>query len=324
MVRLGRDYTNCFVFDNLGASDKRAFEKGELDLGSINAVSLEKTKRNVEQQIKVTRELGMTHLELDADSPNPYLDFDGDRRREVKEDAESYGVTLSLHLPYSYIGACVCAPQGRDRRVAVELHRRCIQFAADVGAKYLVMHPGSVPFYHRSGKYMEYIHDSLFKSLLELGKFASELGLALHLENNTAFDGIYSEIEDCLSMVREVREKGVDIYFNFDIGHWLTRADLGAQLPDPPESALELLPPDYLKELHLNDYVPGERMFHPPIHLGWGLLQRGNLERYARLVKRKGVEVVVLETALKNVEQVLDRREILEQETKYVRDIFES
>ena len=322
MVRLGRDYTNCLVFDHLSTSEQRAVAKGELDLASMNAIALEKAKRDVEGQIRVTRELGLDHVELDADSPNPYLDFNENQRRRVKEEAESQGVTLSLHLPYSYIGASVCAPQGKDRRVAVELHRHCIQFAADVGARYVVMHPGSTPFYHQIGRYKELIHDSLFKSLLELGKFANERGLALHLENNTAFDGIYSEIGDCLSMIREVRERGVELYFNFDIGHWLTRADSGGEIPDPPESVLNPIPPDYLKELHLNDYVPRERMFHPPLQLGWGLLQRGNLERYARLVKRKGVEVVVLETALKNVEQVLDRREILRQESKYVRDIF--
>ncbi len=323
MVRLGRDYTNCLVFDNLSASDKRAFERGDLDLGSINALAIEKTKQNVEQQFKVTRELGLAHVELDADSPNPYLDFDGGRRKEIKEGAESYGISLSLHLPYSYVGSSVCSPQGKDRRIAVELHRRCIQFAADIGAKYAIMHPGSVPFYHQLGKYKELVHGSLLKSLLDLGKFASERGLALHLENNTAFDGIYSEIDDCLKIVKEVREQGVELYFNFDIGHWLTRADSGAEIPNPPESALEPIPPDYLKELHLNDYVPGEKMFHPPLNLEWGLMKRNNLERYARLVKRKGVEVVVLETAMKNTEQILNRREVLEQETRYVRDIFE-
>lgn len=322
MVKLGRDYTNCLVFDHLDAYDKRAFERGYLDMASMNAIGLEKAKLDVGQQIELTRKLGMSHLELDADSPNPYLDLEGAQRQKIKEAAESHEVTLSLHLPYSYVGASICAPQGKDRRVAVELHRRCIQFAADIGARYVNAHPGSVPFYHQLGRYKELVHDSLFKSLLELGKFASELGLAFHLENNTAFDGVYSEIEDCISMVRELREKDVNVYFNFDIGHWFTRADVGKPVPNPPENALEPIPPDYIKELHLNDYVPGERMFHPPLHLGWGLLNWGSLERYARLAKRKGVEVVVLETAMKSIEQVLNRREILEQESKYIRKIF--
>jgi len=65
-------------------------------------------------------------------------------------------------------------------------------------------------------------------------------------------------------------------------------------------------------------------MFHPPLHLGWGLLQRGSLERYARLVKRKGVETVVLETALRSIEQLLNREELLKRESEYMRDIFKT
>ncbi len=324
MVRLGRDYTNCLIFNYLGEEEKRSLEKGELGLESVNAIALVKAKRDVERQIEVTRELEMNHIELDADPPNPYLDFDRDRRREIKEAAKANDVTLSLHLPYSYVGGSVCSPQEDDRGVAVELHKRCIQFAADVGARYVIMHPGSAPFYHRIGRYRSFIHDSLLRSLIELGEFATARGVMLHLENNTAFDGIYSEVEDCLAIIKEARAQGVEIYFNFDIGHWFTRAGFGKQIPDPPEMVLEPIPPDFLKELHLNDYVPGEGIFHPPIHLGWGLLQRGNLERYARLVKRKGVETVVLETAMKSIEQVLGSEELLKRESEYVRDIFEA
>lgn len=322
MVRLGRDYTNCLVFDYMSDSEQRSFEKGELDLASMNALALIKAKQDVERQIEVTRELGMIHVELDADLPNPYLDFDRARRRAIREAAKASGVTFSLHLPYSYVGASVCSPQELDREIAVKLHRQCIGFAADIGAKYVNIHPGSAPFYHRIGRYNKLIHEALLKSLLELGKVAGDQGLELHLENNTAFDGIYSEIEDCLAIVKEVREHDVDIYFNLDIGHWFTRADFDKQIPDPPENALEPIPPDFLKELHLNDYVPGEKMFHPPIHLEWGLLKRGNLERYARMAKRKGVETIVLETAMKSVEQVLSGREILRVESEYVLDIF--
>lgn len=324
MVRLGRDYTNCLVFDYLGEEEKRSLEKGELDLESMSALALLRAKRDVERQIEVTHELGMSHIELDADPPNPYLDFDGNRRREIKEGAEANDVTLSLHLPYSYVGGSVCSPQEDDREVAVELHKRCIQFAADVGARYVIMHPGSVPSYHRLGRYHSSIHESLLRSLIELGEFAAARGIVFHLENNTASDSIYSEIEDCLTIIKEARSQGVQIYFNFDIGHWFTRVDFGKQIPDPPEKVLEPIPPDFLKELHLNDYVPGEEMFYPPLHLGWGLLQRGNLERYARLVKRKGVETVVLKTAMKSIEQVLDREELLKRESEYVRDIFET
>jgi len=321
-MRIGRDYTNCLVFEHLSESEKRAVERGELDLGSMNAIALEKAKRDVKLQFEVTKKLGLDHIELDGDSPNPYLDMSAEERKKIRELADSYDITLSLHLPYSYVGGSICAPQGSDRRIAVELHKQCIQFAADIGAKYVNVHPGSAPFYQRVGRYKELIHSSLFKSLLDLGKLSQDLGVILHLENNTAFDGIYSEIPDCLRMVRELREKDIEIYFNLDIGHWFTRANFDKEIPDPPEEIMKTIPPDFIKELHLNDYVPKDIMFHPPLHLELGPLKRSNLERYARIVKRKGVETIVLETALKSLEQIIKREELLEKETKFVKSIF--
>jgi sugar phosphate isomerase/epimerase len=321
-MRLGRDYTNFLVYDYLSDEEKRMVASGRMDLASMNAIAFKKAKMDVGRQFELTRELGFSHVELDADVPSPYLDCDAQQKRAIRESAESHDVTLSLHLPYSYIGGSICCPQESDRALAVELHKRYIEFASDIGAKYVVMHPGNVPPYQAVGKFRDYAREALIKSLVELGKLASDRGLVLHLENNTAFQGIFFEVEECMAVVRETRERGVDVYFNFDIGHWLTRANVGKPIPEPPESVLEQLPPDMLKELHLNDYLSDEQKFHPPLHLGLGFLKWGNLERYARLVKRKNVEVVVLETALQSVEQVLDRERILSDESKYVREAF--
>lgn len=323
-MRLGRDFTNCLAYDYLSEEEKRGVASGQIELVSINALGLMKWKSDVERQIELTKELGFSHIELDADAPNPYLDFDGRRKKAVRNAAKNNGVTLSIHLPYSYIGRAVCCPQESDRAIAVEQHRRCIKFASDIGASYVTMHPGTAPPYQTVGRYQDFAREALVKSLVELGEQASDLGIALCLENNTSFDGIFTEPEECLAIIGEVREQGIDAYFNLDIGHWLTRVNNNRKpIPEPPESVLEPLPPDMLKELHLNDYVPGERRFHPPLHLGWGVLRRANLERYARIAKRKGVEVVVLETALQSVEQVLDRMEILMAESRYIREIFE-
>ena len=323
-MRLGRDYTNCLVYDHLSEEQKAAFRRGEIDLGTMNALALEKAKKDVKLQLEITKALGLNHVELDGDSPNPYLDMSKEERQHIRELAKSYDVTLSLHLPYSYVGGSICAPQESDRRIAVKIHKQCIQFAADVGAIYVNTHPGTAPFWHRVGWYLNLITESLKKSLEELGKMCNDLGIALHLENNTAFDEIFSELPDCIRVVREMREKDVEIFLNFDIGHWFTRADNGKDVPDPPENIMEEIPSDFIKELHLNDYVPGEKMFHPPLHLEWGLLKRANLERYARIVKRKGVETIVLETAFKSVEQVLEGKELLQKETAYIKSIMEA
>jgi sugar phosphate isomerase/epimerase len=184
------------------------------------------------------------------------------------------------------------------------------------------MHPGVVPFYHAVGKYLELIRNSLIKTLLELGEYAKQRGVILHLENNTAFDGCFFEPGELCSVVEEVRERGIELYFNFDIGHWFTRADTGRPLPDPPERVLEEIPDGFFRELHLNDYIPGKRLFHPPLHEGAGPLKRENLERYADVVKRKGAELIVLETAVKTPEQVLNREDIIRSENEFIRGIL--
>jgi len=321
-MRLGRDFTNCLVFDYLSDEEKKAFAAGTLDLGSMNAAALHKTKLDTTRQIEVARKLGFGHVELDADPPNPYLGLPREHREKIKRVAEYNDITLSLHLPYSYVGGALCCMQEDDRAIAVELHKQCIEFAADIGAKHVNAHPGSAPFYHAVGRYRERMRRALVRSLVELAELASRLGVNFCMENNTVFDNVFSEIGECVLAIEDARRQGVDVYFNLDIGHWLTRADAGKEIPPSPEKVMEILPPELLKELHLNDYVPGKRMFHPPLHLEWGELKRENLGRYAEIVKRKGVEVVVLETALKNVEQVLARHDLLAAESRYVCEVF--
>jgi sugar phosphate isomerase/epimerase len=231
-------------------------------------------------------------------------------------------LTLSLNLPCSSADGGVCSLKEEGRKSTVELQKLCVQFAADIGAKYVNLYPGSVPSERTTTNYKELARAPLLKSLMELGKFASELGLALNMENNSGSDEIYSEIGDCLSIVKEVREHDVPVYFNFDIGNWLKRADFGTKIPPQPESSLESIPPEYIKELHLNDYVPCERISRPPIHLEWGLLKHVNLERFARLAKEKKVETVVLETEMKSIEQALNFKKILRDESDYVLDLF--
>ncbi|MEA1904637.1 MAG: sugar phosphate isomerase/epimerase [Candidatus Hadarchaeota archaeon] len=321
-MRLGRDYTNCLVFDYLSERQKRAIEAGKLGLDSVDATVAKRAKSDVEGQIEVTRELGMNHIELDADYPNPYLKFDRKRRKEVREAAESNDVTLSVHLPYTYTSPAICCPQEEDRRLAVDLHKRYIEFASDVGAKYAITHPGNAPRKYTIGRYRDLMLEALLKSLIELGKLATEGGVALHLENNTAFGYPLTEVDECIEIVREIRGKDIELYFNFDIGHWFTRVDVGKPIPPRPESALKQIPAELIKELHLTDYIPGERIFHIFIHLQLGPLKRDVLERYAKIVKRKKVEAIVLETALRDRKQVPRRKELLREETEYVREIF--
>lgn len=309
-------------FEYLSDEDKRRLEAGELKVPDMDAMVQVKAKGDIAHQVQVAKATGLDHVELDGAVPNPYLGLDEEAKHRAKNAAEAAGITLSLHLPYSYVGASVCVPDEVDRQISVDLQKRYIEFASDIGCKYCNMHPGVVPFYHASGKYLEQIRKSLVRSVLELGEFASKKGTTLLLENNTAFDAAFVEPEDVWSVVEEVRENGVEVYFNFDIGHWFTREDMGRRVPRPPEQVIEKIPGGLFKEVHLNDYVPGKKIFHPPLQEEAGLLKHENIVRYAQLVKEKGAELVVVETAIKTKEQVMRREEIMRGEVEYLRSIF--
>lgn len=321
-MKLGRDFTNLLYFDYLSRDDMRKLEAGELAVSDMDAMVQLAAKSDIPGQVMAAKSLGLDHVELDGAVPNPYLNFDDERRNQAREAASSNGISLSFHLPYSYVGAALCSPEEYDRRASVELHKRYLEFASELGCRCAVLHPGFMPFYQVGGKYCELAKASLIESLVELGAFSSDHGMELHLENNTAFDVIFYELAEVLEVLEGVEKNGVEVYFCFDIGHWLTRADAGKPIPNPPERIIEEIPDGLFKELHLNDYVPGKRIFHPPLHVGMGLLKRRNLQHYAELVSRKGAELIVVETAIQTKEQVLGRDAILLEETRYLRSIF--
>ncbi len=321
-MKLGRDFTNLLYFDYLGKEEEQNLRDGKIGVHDVDALVQEIAKADIAGQVAVAKKIGINHVELDGAVPNPYLSFTKEQKEQAKSAAKKANIDLSFHLPYTYVGGSTCAPHEVDRAAAVELQKKYITFASEIGCNYINMHPGVVPFYHAMGKYFDLIRNSLVKSLIELGEVAKSEKVILHLENNTAFDGCFYEPDELVSVVEEVRGQGIELYFNLDIGHWFTRADVGKPLPNPPEDIVKEIPDGMFKEIHLNDYVPGKRIFHPPLHTQVGPLKSQNLVRLADMLKEKGAELILLETAFREKEQVLDRENIMKDEAQYVKTIF--
>jgi sugar phosphate isomerase/epimerase len=324
MVRIGRNFTNLLELDYVSQEDKERFKKGEIDVPDLDALAQIKSKRNIVHQIEVAKEIGLDHIELDGGVPNPFLEMGAEEIAKAKQAAQEKGITISLHLPYTYVGASTCAFQEVDRELAVTLQKRYLKFAKEVGAINSVMHPGIVPFYQAGPQYQEDLKKSLIKSLIALTTYASQLGIFFHIENNTTFDIVFTEPEEIYPVIEEVKKKESNIYFCFDIGHWFTRADgtPPKEIPDPPEKIMESIPGNLLKEIHLNDYIPKIKKFHPPLHYQKGALKRKNLERFAKIIEEKGVELIVVETAVRDPEELLNAHKLLQDETNYLNNIF--
>ncbi|OQA92109.1 MAG: Xylose isomerase-like TIM barrel [Elusimicrobia bacterium ADurb.Bin231] len=331
-MKLGRNFTNTFVLDVLTEDDRNKILDGTYSMFSMNALGLMKFKTNIEFQIEKAKSIGLDHVELDCDVPNPYPDFSKKRRQDIKAFAKEKGITLSIHLPYSGmgVGPSVASIQELDRSYAVKLQKEYVDFAEDIGSVNLIMHPsGTIPFYYISDFYVKQFTEAVVKSFTEIGRYAVDKGMNLHIENNVSFDGLFVEPEECIDIVDKVRANGVKIYFNFDIGHWITRAEKGKEIPAVPEEKLKIIPADYICEFHLNDFIPStisadkQFTFHPPLHTESGPLKKTNLEGYWKILKEKNPNVLILlETAFKKLDQVKDRENIIKSETAYIREIF--
>ena len=321
-MKIGRNWTNIFILDKLTPEEQKKVLDGTYDLFSMNALGALKFKEDVIGQIQLAKKYDLDHIELDCDVPNPYDDFSTTKCKEIKKYSQDSGISLSVHLTYSNAGASVCSLQELDRRAAVEIQKKYIDFAGNIGAKYVVMHPGTAPFYMVSPIYLERLKKQLVKSVVELAKYSSNYGIKFHLENNVSFDNIFVEPEECIEVVKIAQGLNAVVYFNFDIGHWFTRADKGKPLPENPVEIMKKIPKEFVCELHVNDYIPGKIIFHPPLTHTEGPLKGDALKKYAELVKKLNPEVLVFETALKTLEQIKNRYKIVEEETKYIKEIF--
>ncbi|MEA3506988.1 MAG: sugar phosphate isomerase/epimerase family protein [Elusimicrobiota bacterium] len=333
-MKIGRNFTNMLETSFLNDEERKKFKAGELPVYNMDARVQIKAKRDIINQLKVGKDIGLSHIELDGGVPNPYLEISDEEIKKAREYAKKEGMTMSFHLPYTYVGAATIGFQESDRKIACDLQKRYIDVASKLGCVSVVMHPGSVPFYQAMGEYLVMLRESLVKTLKDLFPYAKERGIIFHLENNTAFDSYGVDNKEVIDIISEVNEsEGMDIKYCFDIGHWLTialpRFRGPDAIPSPPESIAEDIPADMLYQVHLNDFYinPDPKgsppfKFHPPLHKQIGFLKKENLKNLARIFKEKGVETVVVETAVRDIEDLLNAKDIIARETAYLNEVF--
>ncbi|MFH1416544.1 MAG: sugar phosphate isomerase/epimerase family protein [Elusimicrobiota bacterium] len=330
-MRIGRNFTNMLETSFLDDCERELFRDGKLPVHDMDARVQIRAKKDIINQLNVGSEIGVTHIELDGGVPNPFLEMPDQELAAARAHAEKTDMTLSLHLPYTYVGAATITFQESDRQIAVGLQKKYIDVAAKLGCTSVVMHPGTVPFYQAVGEYLAILKESMLKTLSDLYPYAAEKGIVFHLENNTAFDsyGVYNS--EMIELLEEANAGGLDVKYCFDIGHWLTiglpmhRAKFNSeQIPENPEDIVKDIPSELFYQVHLNDfYIDGDKFkFHPPLHLQTGFLKKNNLNNLAAIFRDKGVEIVVVETAVREIDELLNARDILARETEYLNEVF--
>lgn len=323
-MKLGRNLTNVFTIEVLSDEQSKDILDGKEDLFSLNAFGIIKMKSDINHIIDVAKKINVHHIELDCDTPSPYIEFSKKEREELKNKFTENGITLSVHLPYTMSAVSnIASLQELERKTAEEIAKKYIDFAIDIKAESIVIHPGKIPFYFASKNFFKMLEEQIVKTLYNLAIYIKNSSdIKFHIENNTAFDGFYYNIEDCLRIVKNVRELGGEIYFNFDIGHWFTKEKIGETLPDNFLEEIKKIPAEFVYEFHLNDYIVSEGIFHPPLIEQKGKLKKEVLKKYADIIKNLNVKLLVLETAFHSIEQIKSRYEIIKNENRYIEEIF--
>jgi len=323
-MKLGRNLTNTFTIEVLTEEEQSKILSGEEDLYSLNAFGIIKMKKDIKHIVEVCKKLGIHHIELDCDTPSPYIEMSKGERDSLKNYFKENNITISVHMPYTMSAVSnIASLQELERTEAENIAKEYIKFAIDVDALSIVIHPGKIPFYFASKSFLKKLEEQIVKSLYNLAKYIKDFSdIKFHLENNTAFDGFYYNIEDCVRVVKKVRDAGGEIYFNFDIGHWFTKEKIGEKLPDNFLDEVLKIPKEFVYEFHLNDYIVEEGTFHPPLIEQRGKLKKEVLIKYAEIIKKFNVKLLVLETAFHSLEQVKKRYEIIKNENDYIAEIF--
>ena len=322
-MRLGRDFTNLLEFEYLSKEDRADFLAGKLTVSDMDATVQIKVKADVARQCQVAAETGLQHVELDGGIPNPYLSMTPDQIKKSREAAEKYEITLSMHLPYTFTAIATCGFQEEDRQTSVAYLKRYLDIASALGCKFTVMHPGQIPYYQAVGRYLEISNRALLASLTELGEYSDKKKMPLHMENNTFWDGRLYTAAECLPIFEQVRARGINLKFCFDLAHEFTGFKTLDEIPAHPEELYHSVPNELYMGIQIGDFIPEGRLFHPPMHRLLGRLKREHLVAMFRIFREKGVQYVVIESAVREREDLIQAFDLQAAEAKFMREAFD-
>jgi sugar phosphate isomerase/epimerase len=240
-------------------------------------------RRSLPEQIEWLGKNGFDFLDLTLEPPeaaswklNP---------PEVKHILADAGLVVVGHTaPFLPIAS----PVEGLRRAAVQEMLHCMDVFAEIGVKWMNVHPRTAPMHDRA-----FTIDRNLESLAELVRHGSEIGLGVMVENVPGFNTA-SELGDIL---RKLPQLGLHL----DVGH--------ANLMTSTNTTAEILGAfgDRLRHVHLHDNRGGELDLHLP--LGAGNI---NLPESLRLLKQSGYDgTITLEVFSTDLNLLLYSRDLL-------------
>ena len=171
-----------------------------MKLGASTLAGIETT---LEETLEFIENLGLDYAELVHQFPSENIDAD---------ILESYNLKYSVHSPFMDVN--IAALQDKSRLNSIGQIKDSIDFANEINAEAVVIHPGLAPFL--ANKYfLDKVYETANNSIRELGEYSRDLGVLSTIENMPTFDGmLYKNMEDLHELLTSL-----DMSMTLDIGH---------------------------------------------------------------------------------------------------------
>jgi len=225
--------------------------------------------RDLFQEIETIAQMGFDFIDLTLEPP--LATSSGLDLQAVKAALKSRNLGIVGHTAY-YLP--LCSPFESLRKAAVEELKRCLEAFAELGAKWMNLHPDrQAPLHDR-----KFVIDRNLQTLRDLLEVARPLGIGLMLEN---LPGSFNTVKQLAELLDPLPELGLHL----DIGH----ANLLVEY-NTADSLLATFGPR-LRHVHLHDNKGGTTDLHLP--LGTGTV---DTEHYVRSLQSCGYdETITLE-----------------------------
>src|SRR5215472_6940587 len=202
--------------------------------------------RNVLSEIEWMASMDLDFVDLTLEPPCASVDKID--LRAVRSALDDSGMTIVGHTAY-YLP--LCSPFESIRQACVEELKRCVAVFAELGAKWMNLHPDRIaPMHDR-----KFIIEKNLQSLRELYVEARRFGVGLMIEN---LPGTFNTVMQLSELMDPLPELGLHL----DIGH--------ANLQTDRNTTADLLVAygSRLRHVHLHDNKGGDADLYLPLGAG--------------------------------------------------------
>ena len=169
----------------------------------IGASTLAGIENDLENVLEFIEDLGIEYAEIVHQYPHDKIDIG---------TLENFNLKYSVHAPFMDVN--IAALQEKSRLNSISQIKESIDFANEINAEAVVVHPGLATFL--ANKYfLDRVYEFTNESIKEIGDYGRDLGVLTTIENMPGFDGmLYQNMNDLNDLL-----VSLDMSMTLDIGH---------------------------------------------------------------------------------------------------------